>query len=254
MANHLTQKTIPYKGVPAFWAMKITGIDTITQPGGAAGAASRLKFDNIEKQAAVELAIPGNVEVKYMEITNADDSKIKFENVERHMSGLEVDDDGFTPKDITPTSEQSTKRGKVSLSINEADRDSDTWGEFVEKLEANLDAYWLIVIPFPFTYFGRNSANNADGFFYFVGKLSESINFETLPLSLVFETVVTPYATSAGWTSAVTGLDFTTATGEPGYIELKGIPSFHITPVALDSDDAAELKLGRVVAKKVTHA
>jgi hypothetical protein len=97
------------------------------------------------------------------------------------------------------------------------------------------------------------TANNADGFFYFVGKLSESITFDTIPLSLVFESVVCPYATS-GWSAAVTGLDFTTSSGEPGYIELKGIPSFHITPLTLDSDDAAELKLGKVVAKKVTHA
>ncbi len=253
MANTMMAK-VPLWGVPAIWLLKIQASDDIASPSGAADAADRLKFDNLEKHPELEIAIPGNVDTKYIEIPVADDSKIKFEAIERHMSGVETEDDGVTPKDITPTSEQKSGYGKLSISVNEADRDSDSWGEFVAKLKGALDDYWLIAVPMPFSYTGRKTTGNADGYFYFTGKLSENTNFAVRPLNLTFEAVVCPHATSAGWSAAVTALDFTAepAGEEPGYIPLKGISTFHITPEALTSGEAATLKLGQIVAKQIS--
>ena len=253
MSNRM-MTTIPLTGVPALWMLKIQAGDDIASPSGAADAADRLKFDNLEKHPELDMAIPGNVDSKYIEIDVADTSKIKFPAYERHMSGTETEDDLVTPKDITPTAEQKSGYGKLSVTVNEADRDSDSWGEFVEKLKADLDAYWLICVPMPFTYTGRNTDYKASGFFYLVGKISENTNFAVRPLNLTFETVICPHATSAGWSAAVTALDFTAepASEEPGYIPLKGIPTIHITPEALISADATLLKEGKIVAKQAT--
>ncbi|ROL60860.1 hypothetical protein D9V86_08760 [Bacteroidetes/Chlorobi group bacterium ChocPot_Mid] len=253
MSNNMMQK-VPLWGVPALWLLKIQEGDNIASPSGAADAEERLKFDNLEKHPELEIAIPGNVDTKWIEIPVADESKIKFAAIERHMSGTETENDGVTPKDITPTTEQKSGYGKLSVSVNEADRDSESWGECVEKIKANLDAYWLIVTPMPFSYTGRNTTGNAEGFFYFIGKLSDNTNFAVRPLNLTFEAVICPHATSSGWSAAVTGLDFSAEPSgeEPGYIPLKGIPTFHITPEALTSGEAATLKEGKIVAKKIS--
>lgn len=253
MPNAMMEK-VPLWGVPAIWMLKIQANDTIASPSGIADALNRMKFDNLEKHPELDLAIPGNVDTKYIEISVADETKVKFPAVERHLSGIDTENDGVTPKDITPTTEQKSGYGKLVVAVNEADRDSDDWGEFVEKLKTNLDAYWLIVVPMPFTYKGRNTTGNASGFFYLIGKLSENTNFAVRPLNLTFETVVCPHATSGGWAGAITALDFAAEPSgeEPGYIPLKGIPTFHITPESLSSDDASLLKEGKVVAKKLS--
>jgi hypothetical protein len=253
---NVMQKTIPLYGCPALWCLKIQATDDIASPSGDADAADRLKFDDLSEHPSLTAALPGNVDVDYIEIDVADTSKIKFPATQRHMSGVDTEDDETTPLDITPTSEQSSGYAKLVVSINEADRDSVGWGAFVEKLQDDADAYWLIVAPMPFSYYGRNTTKNAEGFFYFTGKISESPEYKERPLSITFESVVCPHASSAGWSAAVTGLDFTDdpTDEEPGYIPLKGIPTFHITPEALTGDDADLLMDGKLVTKKITHS
>lgn len=256
MAQPLEAKRIPLEGVSAVWLLIITNSPlSIGSPSGDSDAANRFKFDNLSENGSATIPMSSDEDSgEYEEIAVTGKTTIKFPLASVVLDGTETEDDGSTPKNITPASSASTGN-ELSININEADIDSAQWTDTLKKLLDNKDKEMLIVVPTGFTYASLNTNGDADGYIYFVGKFSGTINPKAKPpTSLSFQSVKTVSASDSGWSAAVTGLDFSAEPvgEEPGYINRKGFASVHLTPDNLLEADADILKEGNVVIKTKT--
>ncbi|MCO5250686.1 MAG: hypothetical protein M9949_04605 [Candidatus Kapabacteria bacterium] len=243
-------------GVPCCYLLEVKTGPTIASPSGDADAADRLKFEALSENPVFKFpASSDNEEGEKYEIAIAGDITIEFPKFLKRLAGNETEADTITLKDVTPASQESTGKGEVVINTTEADRDSATWTALISKLKGKVNKYFLGVFPTGFTHSGRNSANKADGWIYFIGKLTGDVENKA-PLTLTLGAVKCPFATETGWETQVTGLDFaaTPVAEEPGYIKLKGSSTFLLTPTNLVSGDATILADGDVVIKAATYA
>jgi hypothetical protein len=243
-------------GVPCGYLLEVKTGPTIASPSGDDDAADRFKFEALSENPAFKFPISSdNEEGEKYEIALAGDITIEFPKFLKRLAGNETEADDITLKDVTPASQESTGKGEVVINTTEADRDSGQWTALIAKLKGKANKYFLGVFPTCFTFEGRNTANKADGWVYFIGKLTGDIENKS-PLTLTLAAVKCPFATETGWADAVTGLNFaaTPAAEEPGYIKLKGSSTFLLTPTNLVSGDATILAEGDVVIKLASYA
>lgn len=105
--------------------------------------------------------------------------------------------DGVTEEDITPadTSADATNKGDITLVINEAPVDSNSWTAFIKDVKDHLDSMFMITIGTGFSHKSKNDAGlrKPDGYIHMIGKINSDIEqqLSSNPTSLTMTFVST---------------------------------------------------------------
>lgn len=175
MALSVAQKVI-LQGSPFAWLHRIEN----------GAIADELLFDNLQSsnikllKAGSESASGENVD-----INRADGAIWRFNKVNKVL-------DGITETDITPAdaSDTATKKADITLLINEAPNEIDSWTAFIDEIRTYQDSFWLVTIGSGFSHKARTSNKKPEGYYQLIGKISNDIEqaFANSPtnLSLTF--------------------------------------------------------------------
>lgn len=158
-----TDKKIILSGSSFAWIHKIEN-NSITE---------LWKFDNLQS-STYKILKPGSGSqgAENVDINRADGAIFRFPKVNLILSG--EDETDITPADA---SSDASNKGEITLVINEAPIESNSWTKFIKDLKDNLDTSFLITIGTGFSHKARIDSNlrKPDGFIHMIGKINNDI-------------------------------------------------------------------------------
>ena len=172
-----TDKKIILTGSPFAWVHKIN-----------AGALTELwKFNNLQSSTYKILKPDSSASSDSIDINRADGAIWRFPKTNLILSGIDE-------TDITPagTSSDATNKGEITLVVNEAPIESNSWTAFIKQLKDNMDAKFLITIGTGYSHKARTDAalRKPDGFIHMIGKinndLEQQLNNNPASISITF--------------------------------------------------------------------
>ena len=172
-----TDKKIILTGSPFAWVHKIN-----------AGALTELwKFNNLQSSTYKILKPDSSASSDNIDINRADGAIWRFPKTNLILSGIDE-------TDITPagTSSDATNKGEITLVVNEAPIESNSWTAFIKQLKDNIDAKFLITIGTGYSHKARTDAalRKPDGFIHMIGKinndLEQQLNNNPASISITF--------------------------------------------------------------------
>jgi hypothetical protein len=260
MAIPAIAKQFPLPGVEIAWLLGISKPSTtvvIANPDGsvAGDVATRFLFNTLKGNPTVAFGDSASSSSEKHEI-NVGEDILEFGYTVSRRSGTETEDDGTTPKLITSTEDNGTGKFKVTLNVNGADKDSESWIDFLIKLHGMKDGTFLVVVPTDITYDRKAGGLNANGYYYCIMQFNTAISMpsiEAAPANLTLEllSVESDMLTGTSWHATFAALDWASGT-----ISKIHNSSVAYQPVALESGsgttDMELLAAGDVVIKKVT--
>lgn len=158
-----TDKKIILTGSPFAWIHKIDS-----------GNLSELfKFDNLQS-STYKILKPGSSSqsTENIDINRADGAIWRFPKTNLILSG--EDESDITPADV---SSDASNKGEITLVINEAPIEANSWTAFIKQLKDNMDAKFLITIGTGFSHKARTDSTlrKPDGFIHMIGKINNDI-------------------------------------------------------------------------------
>ena len=172
-----TDKKIILTGSPFAWVHKID-----------AGDLTELwKFNNLQSSTYKILKPDSSASSDNIDINRADGAIWRFPKTNLILSGIDE-------TDITPagTSSDATNKGEITLVVNEAPIESNSWTAFIKQLKDNMDAKFLITIGTGYSHKARTDAalRKPDGFIHMIGKinndLEQQLNNNPASISITF--------------------------------------------------------------------
>ncbi|MBE2189327.1 MAG: hypothetical protein IAE98_07645 [Candidatus Kapabacteria bacterium] len=158
-----TDKKIILTGSPFAWIHKIENEDL----------SELWKFNNLQS-STYKILKPGSSSQgsENIDINRADGAIWRFPKTNLILSG--EDESDITPAD---TSSDASNKGEITLVINEAPIESNSWTAFIKQLKDNMDAKFLITIGTGYSHKARTDATlrKPDGFIHMIGKVNNDL-------------------------------------------------------------------------------
>lgn len=160
MALSVAQKVI-LAGSPFAWVHRIE----------SGAIADEWLFDNLQSsnikllKAGSESAAGENID-----INRADGAIWRFNKTSKILDGVTEDD--ITPADASDT---ATKKGEITLLINEAPNELNSWTAFIDELKTYQDSFWFVTIGSGFSHKARTTDKKPEGYYQMIGKISNDI-------------------------------------------------------------------------------
>lgn len=158
-----TDKKIILTGSPFAWIHKIENEDL----------SELWKFNNLQS-STYKILKPGSSSQgsENIDINRADGAIWRFPKTNLILSG--EDESDITPADAS--SDASNQR-EITLVINEAPIESNSWTAFIKQLKDNMDAKFLITIGTGYSHKARTDATlrKPDGFIHMIGKVNNDL-------------------------------------------------------------------------------
>lgn len=228
-----TDKKIILTGSPFAWIHKIEDEDL----------SELWKFNNLQS-STYKILKPGSSSQgsENIDINRADGAIWRFPKTNLILSG--EDESDITPADA---SSDASNKGEITLVINEAPMESNSWTAFIKQLKDNMDAKFLITIGTGYSHKARTDATlrKPDGFIHMIGKvnndLEQQLNNSPASITITFVS----YKNSGLEATDLTAVSlFTAITWKLGGTgkDIEGIK-----PPDLLSTDAEKLLTGDVV-------
>jgi len=156
-------KKIILTGSPFAWIHKIEN-----------GNISELwRFDNLQS-STYKILKPGSSSQgsENIDINRADGVIWRFPKTNLILSG--EDESDITPADA---SSDASNKGEITLVINEAPIEANSWTAFIKELKDNMDAKFLITIGTGYSHKARTDATlrKPDGFIHMIGKINNDL-------------------------------------------------------------------------------
>lgn len=226
-----TDKKIILIGSPFAWVHKISS-----------GALTEFwKFDNLQsssfKISKPDVASTGD----NIDINRADGAIWRFKKINLVLSGE-------TEEDITPAdaSSDASNKGEITLVLNEAPNEANSWTAFIKQLKDNLDVKFLVTIGTGFSHKARfdSALKKPEGFVHMIGKINtdveQQLNNNPASLSLTFVSYKNSGLNEADLTAVDLFTGITWKLGGSG--DVTGIK-----PPVITSQDAQKLLAGDIV-------
>ncbi|MBX3043178.1 MAG: hypothetical protein KIT33_07680 [Candidatus Kapabacteria bacterium] len=158
-----TDKKIILTGSPFAWIHKIENEDL----------SELWKFNNLQS-STYKILKPGSSSQgsENIDINRADGAIWRFPKTNLILSG--EDESDITPADA---SSDASNKGEITLVINEAPIESNSWTAFIKQLKDNMDAKFLITIGTGYSHKARTDATlrKPDGFIHMIGKVNNDL-------------------------------------------------------------------------------
>lgn len=226
-------KKIILTGSPFAWVHKIANGD-LTE---------LWKFDNLQS-STYKIMKPGSEAGggDNIDINRADGAIWRFKKVNLILSG--EDETDITPADA---SSDATSKGEITLVINEAPIEANSWSSFIKDLKSNLDSKFLITIGTGFSHKARTDSTlrKPDGYVHMIGKINNDIeqqlNNSPTSVSITFVSYKNSGLEVADLTAATLFTPITWKLGGTGK-DVSGIK-----PPTISTTDASKLLEGDIV-------
>ncbi|GAB1372752.1 hypothetical protein MASR1M45_28150 [Candidatus Kapaibacterium sp.] len=158
-----TDKKIILTGSPFAWIHKIENEDL----------SELWKFNNLQS-STYKILKPGSSSQgsENIDINRADGAIWRFPKTNLILSG--EDESDITPADA---SSDASNKGEITLVINEAPIESNSWTAFIKQLKDNMDAKFLITIGTGYSHKARTDVTlrKPDGFIHMIGKVNNDL-------------------------------------------------------------------------------
>ena len=199
-----TNTKILLRGSPFAWIQKVT----------AGALAAKWSFNNLQSSTfKLPKASSSSSSSSNTDIKRADGAVWQFPKTNLTL-------DGITELDITPAaaSSDATGLGEITIVINEAAVESNSWTAMLADIKANKDEIFLVTIGTGFSYKAGTDVTmkKPEGYIHMIGKISNDIDqqFNENPTSITLTFV--SYTNSGLEAIDLTGATFTSLSWKVG--------------------------------------
>lgn len=234
-AQNEPRHNIIIEGLPLAWMFLV--------PTSAGVPAETFKFDNLASAGYVPL-VPEEAQSANIDIERADGALTRF-----GKTTLVIDGTDETTVANSAAVGDETLKGEMTLVINEASVESESWPAMIASLITNHARDWLVAIPIGFSYETRELATPvSEGYVFMIGRITNNLDqlMSAAPsnLTLTFKSVKNTALVQANLTGAdlFTGIDW-----KRGDTTVAAMKPTDTGAGDLSTDQADDLILGELV-------